>query len=72
MDRPLTADQAADELGYHVHHLYRLLRHGTIRAERFNRSWMIDPAEVERIKALQGPGGRLPKSVSRHRAEGRS
>jgi hypothetical protein len=24
---------------------------------------MVDPTEVERIKALQGPGGRLPKGV---------
>jgi excisionase family DNA binding protein len=60
--RPLTAQQTADELGYHVRHLYRLLNNGTIRGERFNQVWMIDRQEVERIKALQGPGGRLPKA----------
>jgi excisionase family DNA binding protein len=62
MARVLTAEQAADELGYHTHHLYKLLRNGTIKAEQFNRVWMIDPSEVGRIKALQGPGGRLPKA----------
>jgi excisionase family DNA binding protein len=62
MSDPLTAQEAADELGYHIHHLYRLLRSGAIEARQFNRVWMIDRKEVERVKALQGPGGRLPKS----------
>jgi hypothetical protein len=65
VDRPLTAQEAADKLGYHIHHLYRLLREGTVKGERFNQAWMIDPAEVERVKALQGAGGRLPKSSSK-------
>jgi len=64
MERPLTAHAAADELGYHVNHLYRLLRDGTIKGQRFNQAWMIDSAEVERIKALQGKSGRLPKGHS--------
>ena len=63
MEEPLTAQQVADELGYNIHHTYRLLRNGTIKAKRFNQVWMVDPAEVERIKALQGPGGRLPRSA---------
>jgi hypothetical protein len=62
MSNPLTAEQAADKLGYHIHHLYRLLRKGTVKGRQFNRVWMIDPAEVERIKSLQGAGGRLPKA----------
>lgn len=61
MERPLTVDQAAGRLGYHPDHLRRLLRQGTVKGEHFNQVWMIDPAEVERIKALQGEGGRLPK-----------
>ena len=61
MDK-LTTQEAADILGYHVVHLRRLLREGKIKGERFNRVWMIDRAEVERVQALQGPGGRLPKS----------
>jgi len=61
MERPFTAQEAADELGYRVVYFRELLRKGTIRAERFNQAWMIEPSEVERVKALQGPGGRLPK-----------
>ena len=66
MDRPLTATEAADELGYNIHHMYKLLRKRIVKGERFNQSWMIDRQEVERIKALQGPGGRLPRSVPEH------
>ena len=62
MGQPLTAREAADELGYHIHHLYRFLRKGTLKAQQFNRVWMIDRAGLERIKALQGLGGRLPRS----------
>ncbi len=62
MNEVLTAQEAADRLGYHIDHLYRLLGNGTIEAQQFNRIWLIDPQEVKRIKALQGPGGRLPKS----------
>ena len=62
MDKPLTTREAAAELGYSIRHLYRLLENGTIQGERFSHVWMIDPQEVERIKDLQGPGGRLPKS----------
>ena len=59
----LTADEAAENLGYHPDYVRRLLRAGTIKAQRFNRVWMIDRQEVEGMKALQGPGGRLPKSA---------
>jgi excisionase family DNA binding protein len=62
VDKPLTTQEAAAELGYSVRHLYRLLDDGTIQGERFGHVWMIDRREVERIKSLQGPGGRLPKS----------
>ena len=61
MEVPLTAEEAVDKLGYHVVYVRRLLRDGKIKGKQFNRVWMIDPAEVERIKSLQGPGGRLPK-----------
>jgi excisionase family DNA binding protein len=61
MGEPLTVKQAAAELGYHPHHVYRLLRKGMMKGRQFGTTWMVDPAEVERIKALQGPGGRLPK-----------
>ncbi len=61
MAESLTVKEAASRLGYHPNHLRRLLRKGTVKGETFSGVWMVDPAEVERIKALQGPGGRLPK-----------
>jgi excisionase family DNA binding protein len=62
MSDTLTTDEAAEILGYHPDYVRRLLRAGTIKAKQFNRVWMIDLQEVERVKALQGKGGRLPKS----------
>jgi len=58
MSDKLTAQQAADELGYNVRHMQRLLRLGAIKAERFNRSWVIDESEVERVKSEQDDNGR--------------
>ena len=63
MSEPLTVEQVAKELDYHSHHVYRLLRSGRLEGRRFSGVWMIDRQEVERIKSLQGPGGRLPKTV---------
>jgi excisionase family DNA binding protein len=54
----LTAREAAEILGYHINHVYRLLRSGVMKGEQFNRVWMIDRAEVERIKRLQDVHGR--------------
>jgi len=61
MAKPLTVKQAAEQLGYHPDHLRRILRKGIVEGETFSGVWMIDRQEVERIKSLQGPGGRLPK-----------
>ena len=62
MDRSLTAQEAADCLGYNVKHLCRLLNSGKVKGQRVGHIWLIDRQEVERIKRLQGPCGRLPKS----------
>ena len=62
MDRPLTVPEAAEKLDYHPGHLSQLLRTGRVKGMRVGGRWLLDPAEVERIKALQGPGGRLPRS----------
>ena len=64
MDRSLTAQEAANRLGYNVKHLYRLLNGGKVKGKRFGHVWLNDHQEVERIKALQGPGGRLSKEPS--------
>jgi hypothetical protein len=61
MSEKLTAHEAAEILGYHIDHMRLLLRRGKVEAEQFNRVWMIDRQEVERVKTLQGKGGRLPK-----------
>ena len=63
MAKPLTVKEAASKLGYHPQHLRRLLRSGKVKGERFSGVWMVDPAEVERIKALQRPSGRLPRTT---------
>ena len=54
MDRPLTVPEAAKLLDYHPDHLGRLLRAGRVKGERVGGRWLIDPAEVDRVKALQG------------------
>ena len=58
----LTADQAAQELGYHLNHLYRLLAEGAVKGEKLGgKVWMISPQEVQRVKSLQDEQGRLHK-----------
>ena len=59
MNDKLTAQEAADQLGYHVNHVYRLLKQGKMRGEQFNRVWLIDRTEIERIKSLQDEYGHL-------------
>jgi excisionase family DNA binding protein len=65
MERPLTVPEAAGKLNYHPDHLGRLLRAGTVKGMRVGGRWLLDPAEVERIKTLQGKGGRLPKAKNK-------
>ena len=58
----LTAEQAARELGYHLNHLYRLLKSETVRGEKLaGKVWMISPQEVRRVKSLQDEHGRLAR-----------
>ena len=57
MDRPLTASEAAKRLGYHVEHLYRLLKRGKVIGEKVGHQWFIEEKEVERVKGLKEEGG---------------
>lgn len=61
MEQKLTAQQAAEALGYHINYLYRLLKEGEVKGQRWGREWMIDRAEVARVRSLQDEHGRLPK-----------
>jgi excisionase family DNA binding protein len=61
MARPLTVQEAAEQLGYHPDYVRQLLRAGRIKGEQIGQVWLIDRQEVERIKALQSDKGRLPK-----------
>lgn len=63
MPDKLNTTEAAEVLGYTRDHVYRLCRQGFIKAEQFNRVWMIDRAEVERIKAMQDEYGNLPRGT---------
>ena len=60
MANMLSAKEAAQELGYHVNHLYRLLNNGTIKGQRISGVWLVSRQEVERAKRLKSEqGGRL-------------
>ena len=61
MKSVLTAQEAAEALGYNVDHLYRLLKDGTVKGQRLGREWMISRDEVQRVKALQDEHGRVWK-----------
>ena len=58
MTERLTAQQAAELLGYHTKHLHRLLRSGDLRGEKFGRTWIIDRSEVEEVLRLREEHGR--------------
>ena len=66
-DDILTTGQAAAMLRYHIGHVQRLLRLGTLRGQKFNRSWLIPREEVERVKDSQSKGGRYypPQDVDK-------
>jgi excisionase family DNA binding protein len=55
----VTPEEAAEILGYHIDHVYRLLRSGRMRGEKKYRVWLIDRREVERIREAQNEHGRL-------------
>lgn len=59
MSEILTPAEAAHELGYHVNHVYRLIRLGVLDADRFSDRWAIERAEVERLRSLQDEHGRI-------------
>ena len=59
MNDRMTAQEAADYLGYHINHVYRLLKEGKLRGEQFNRVWILSRREVVRLKGQQDEHGRV-------------
>jgi excisionase family DNA binding protein len=58
LEGKVSAREAADRLGYHINHLYRLLKQGAIEGDLIGRVWWIDESEVERVEAAQDEHGR--------------
>ena len=48
---PITLHEAAERLGVHYMTAYRYVRTGKLPAEKAGVHWMVDPADVERIRA---------------------
>jgi len=60
MGEKLTVKEAADILGYHINHVYRLLAEGDLlKGEKFGNTWMLDKAHVLQVKSLQDETGRI-------------
>ena len=59
MTERLTAQQAAELLGYNVRHVYRLLRAGDLQGEKFGQTWIINRSEVEEVLRLRAEHGRF-------------
>jgi excisionase family DNA binding protein len=58
----MTTTEAADALGLTRAWLWRLIKRGTIAAERRGRDWWIEDSEVERYKVDRKPAHRPIKN----------
>ncbi len=63
---PLTTAQAAQRLGIKVRRVQQLIESGRLSATRFGRAWLIDSADLERVR--KRPVGR-PKSKTREKRQ---
>src|SRR5579862_117910 len=62
---PVALQEAAERLGVHYMTAYRYVRTGRLPAERRGVQWIVDPADLEKMR---GPG-RAPRGTGRGRAE---
>ena len=63
MDEKITVKEAAEILGYHINHVYRLLAEGTVlQGEKFGNTWIIDKDHVMQVKSLQDENGRIKQN----------
>ncbi len=73
-DRPVTLQQAAEELGVHYMTVYRYVRTGRLPATRVGGTWQIDPADlglVRLTRASKSDGGGAARRRSTTRLQGR-
>ena len=56
----MTVSEAAKFLGYHTHHIYRLLAQGKLQGDKIVDRWLLKREDVEALKRLQSEKGRLP------------
>jgi excisionase family DNA binding protein len=59
----MTLQEAAERLGVHYMTAYRYVRTGKLPAEKVGVSWMVDPADVDRLRAA--PTTRRPRGSVR-------
>ena len=55
----ISAKEAAEKLGYHVHHVYRLLREGKLEGQRIGGGWVVSAQSVEIVKVRQNDSGKV-------------
>ena len=64
--RPITLQEAADRLGVHYMTAYRYVRTGRLLARREGVQWMVDPAELAKMRSPE----RMTRGHGTVRAEG--
>ena len=64
--RPITLQEAADRLGVHYMTAYRYVRTGRLPARREGVQWMVDPAELGKMRSPE----RMTRGHGTVRAEG--
>ena len=57
MTRRLTLQEAAERLGVHYMTAYRYVRTGRLPATRDGVQWLVDPADLKRLRAKRAPTG---------------
>jgi excisionase family DNA binding protein len=55
MPRCITLQEAADRLGVHYMTAYRYVRTGRLPAEREGVQWVVDPADLKRLREKRAP-----------------
>lgn len=55
----MTVEDAAEILGYHTDHVYRLLREKKLDGQKFGNGWVVKTQSVIEAKARQSDSGRV-------------